>query len=323
MKLITVLLSSLFILLFSSCKDAVGSHHNPTAEDILGDWLVTYRSSSLSLTTAVTTDIVDPVSPGTGLLLINGQDVGLRYVNIINGLDFSRIDTLFDGIEIRNYPLYEPGANEDIWYYVLNRNSDSYSSTLSHTWGHNPRVTLQSNSSHPNFSFSNQNFFITLEDTLIQHYGQTIDTFIVAGNITPATLHLRAGQPVQVMSTGFEVDIEYFSFDADGTFGHWVGMGPTETGIWSLDDGLLQMNFDIYGNENIVEVTYQAYIVNDQLSLHYLGDACETPDLPPWVDCYTFLASQYWPLERNDISEAIADNMIEMVRDPQPADPGD
>ncbi len=332
MKLNPLIPFSLLLLIFSGCRNATGSHMNISAADLIGEWNVTSIRSNFWVTANISKDVVNSQAPGTGSLLIDGQEHDLNYMSVAF-TDILRVDPDYDMIVVSSFPWAADDFNEingDQWSYTLS--SVPIDPFIGHLWhfSDNPQNSIYWTgiAFPPNFNFSASDFVLTVNDTLIHSDSLTVDTVLVSGTVTAAALHLQAQQPAFVDSEDLTNEQEYYSFSADSTFGHQIGFSPSETGTWFLDNDLLHLNYisiDNEGNEQVYEVIFHTRFIGDQLVLQSTGDACEPPSplAGRSADCFSYFTFHFWPLERNDISEATAENTIEMVRATQPVNPGD
>jgi len=329
MKIKLLISTGLLILALGGCKNATSSKSNVSVEDLLGSWTFTYQLYTMTLTTNISTDIVDSWSMGTGALTISTSDDPLNYVHIsLNQYGPFRINTDYSYIDIGNYPgIFLPDGG-DIWRYDIN--SDLYipGSYLYHSWPNETRNSESWYGTSPDFTFSVADFTLTVEDTLTKfdYETQTYDTAYVSGSVTAATRHLQANQSAEFTEDEYSLDNSHFlTFYDDSTYVEET-LYPTryiEEGTWYLENGILHLIYtwtDWEDEIHIDEYMYSVHLSQGHLTLETNGDACDDSDPTyPLLDCLSDIAWEFWPLEGTDIAAAMGRNYNELDRYEQPA----
>ncbi len=326
--------STLSLLLLVSCKNSTSSHGNVTADDLIGSWSIFHEIFDLSLTTNVSTDIVNPDLPGTGSLSVNNQRVAINFVHVSPPFYWEdRLLSDYSSIRVSNHSSYDWDPNIDSWDYLIFINFDyGVTSYLDHSWSASDRDFESWNSYSPDFNFSTTDFTLTVTDTLINidYLTMTEDTAYVTGSVTAAKTHIPANHSTQVMEQEtFPVDSDIITFFDDGTFieEYFTEARVSDEGTWSMENGVLHLIYiwtDWEGNEQTEDLFFTANIDQDQLSLNEHGDACDDSDPDyPIEECYADISFQYWPLEGSDITGAVGGIFYELEKIEQPAQFGE
>ncbi len=317
-------ISMLSLLLLISCKNSTSSHGNVTADDLIGSWSIFHEIIDLSLTTNVSTDIVNPDLPGTGSLTVNDQSVTLNFVQVTPPTPWlDRLRSDYGVIQVSNHLYYFWDSNLDTWNYSIYINYDyDVTSYLDHTWNASDRDFEAWSGNSPEFNFSTTDFTLTVTDTLIHIDFQimTEDTAYVAGTVTAAKINIPANHSTQVMEQEtFPINSDIITFYDDGTFiEEYFQERVNNGGTWSLENEVLHLTYiwtDWEGNERTEDLFFTTNIDQGQLSLNERGEACDDSD-PEYTieECFSDISYQYWPLEGSDIAGATGGIFYELEK---------
>ncbi len=321
----------LSVLALCGCKNSTSSKNDLVAEDLLGRWTFTHQLFNITLTTNVTANIVDSWSIGTGYLTVSKTNDPLNFVHISNyDYDYGpdRINTVYNNISIRTIPGIFLSPGEDYWAYSANQDWDNVYGYLSHSWTGETMNMESWYSQSPHFTFSEDDFTFSVEDTLTKfdYETSTWDSAYVSGSVTAATTYLQANRPTQFMEYElFPENSHFMTFSADSSFveEYTSRDGFTDEGTWFLQGGLLHLIYNWTDADSVVhpdEYVFSVNISGEHMSLETSGDACDDSDPAyPMSDCFTSIAHDFWPLEGSDISAATAGNYNELEKSDQPA----